>query len=120
MASMMKAIAQTEWGSPEVLRDVTVPRPAPQLGEVLVRVYAASINPTDVKVSEGKSIKFGGPEDPTILGTDGAGEVVEVGEGCTKFESATGSSSPGRGPRTWRTPSFVRSQRSFVGECRRI
>merc|ERR1711879_369270 len=28
----------------------------------------------------------GGPEDPMILGTDGAGEVVEVGECCSKFK----------------------------------
>jgi len=81
----MKAIAQTEYGSPEVLQDMVLPKPTPKLGEVLVRIYAASINQTDVKVSVGKSVKFGGPEDPMILGTDGAGEVVEVGEGCTKF-----------------------------------
>jgi zinc-binding alcohol dehydrogenase family protein len=83
----MRAIAQTAYGGPEVLQEMTVQKPKPKVGEILVRVYAASINPTDVKVSEGKSVKFGGPDDPTILGTDGAGEVVELGDGCTKFKA---------------------------------
>jgi len=82
----MRAIAQTSYGGPDVLQEMTVSKPIPNVGEILIRVYAASINPTDVKVSEGNSVKFGGPDDPTILGTDGAGEVVELGDGCTKFK----------------------------------
>lgn len=83
----MQAIAQTAYGSPEVvLQDMQLPKPLPKAGEILVRVHAASINPTDVKVSAGKSVKFGGADEPIILGTDAAGEVVELGEGCTKFK----------------------------------
>jgi len=82
----MGAVAQVTYGGPEVLQDMRLPVPVPKEGELLVRIYAASVNPTDVKVSEGKGPKFGAPGEPFILGTDAAGEVVEVGEGCVKFK----------------------------------
>ena len=85
MASM-RAIAQVEYGSPEVLKDMTLPKPVPKAGELLVRVYASSVNPTDVKVSEGNGPKFGAPGEAFILGTDAAGEVVEIEQGCGKFK----------------------------------
>ncbi len=54
---------------------------------VLVKVYAASINPLDLKVLEGElkailPVKF-----PLILGNDFAGTVVEVGSNVTKFKA---------------------------------
>ena len=45
----MRAIRQDVLGGPEVLQEVDVPRPKPGISEILVRVHAASVNPTDWK-----------------------------------------------------------------------
>ena len=44
----MRAIEQKRYGGPEVLELVDVERPEPGPAEVLVRVVAAGVNPTDV------------------------------------------------------------------------
>lgn len=75
----MQAIAATAWGGPEVLQVVEVPIPDLLPGEVLVRVEAAGVNPTDWK-----SRATGGRgywRDPAILGFDVAGVVEEVADG---------------------------------------
>lgn len=64
-------------GGPEVLELVEAPRPEPHADEVLVRVLAVSVNHLDLWVRRGMPgmpIPF-----PRILGSDGTGEVVEVG-----------------------------------------
>ncbi|WP_093803778.1 NADP-dependent oxidoreductase [Streptomyces sp. Wb2n-11] len=43
----MRAIGQDEFGGPEVLKIVEAERPEPGPAEVLVRVHAAGVNPTD-------------------------------------------------------------------------
>ena len=48
MAEMMRAVGFTEFGDPSVLRIVTVPKPSPGPGQVLVKVAAATVNPTDL------------------------------------------------------------------------
>ena len=40
----MKAILQTNYGSPDVLRPTEVEKPAPKENQALVKVHAASIN----------------------------------------------------------------------------
>jgi NADPH:quinone reductase-like Zn-dependent oxidoreductase len=62
--------------------DVEVYKPGP--GEVLIKVQAAALNPVDWKIQ--RSITPGGqfPE-YTIIGEDISGDIVEVGEGVTKF-----------------------------------
>ncbi|GAA1422718.1 NADP-dependent oxidoreductase [Agrococcus citreus] len=83
---MMQAVAATAWGAPEVLRPVEVPVPSLLPGEVLVRVEAAGVNPTDQK-----SRATGGRgywRDPAILGFDVAGIVEEVADGS--FRHAVG------------------------------
>lgn len=61
-----------------------VERPKPGQGEVLLRLHFASLNPADnylaIKMYPAR------PEFPHILGRDGAGTVVEVGPGVTKFK----------------------------------
>lgn len=77
----MKAIRVNEWGKPVQLEDV--PQPTPADDEVLVRVRAASINPFDNAVAAGYLAFMA--TTPLTLGTDVAGEVVEVGKDVTNF-----------------------------------
>ena len=71
----MKAVRVNAWGQPTQVEDIPQPRPASD--EVLVRVHAASINPFDIFVHAG--YMQGMLSTPLTLGTDFAGEVVEVG-----------------------------------------
>ena len=83
---MMKAaIARGYIGHNASLVEVaSMPRPGAQLGpgEVLVRVYASSVNPVDWKLAAapGWGLHF-----PVILGMDLAGVVVAVGSGCARL-----------------------------------
>lgn len=63
----------------------TLPDPTPGPGEVLIAPKAWSINYRDFAVATGKY--FGGAlQKPTIPLSDGAGEVVAVGAGVTRFQ----------------------------------
>ncbi len=75
----MRAVVARGAGGPEVLHLEDVRRPSPGLTEILVRVHAAGINPTDWK---GRAEGAHG-SDPVILGYDVAGVVEEVGFGVT-------------------------------------
>jgi NADPH:quinone reductase-like Zn-dependent oxidoreductase len=80
----MHAIAAREWGGPDVLEYVTVPRPKPRATEILVAVHAAGVNPTDWK---GRATGgFGQYGEPAILGHDVAGVVEAVGHGVRLFQ----------------------------------
>lgn len=79
----MRAIRQEALGGPEVLREVVVERPEPGLSQVLVRVHAAGLNPTDWK-HRAHSIFLGPP--PFTLGWDVSGTVEETGFGVTIFK----------------------------------
>jgi NADPH:quinone reductase-like Zn-dependent oxidoreductase len=62
-----------------------IPRPVPKEGEVLVQVEAAALNPIDWKIRDYDF--FLKPEDyPALLGTDIAGEVIEVADGVKNVE----------------------------------
>jgi NADPH:quinone reductase-like Zn-dependent oxidoreductase len=61
------------------------PDPAPGPGEVLIQVHACSLNYRDFAVAAGKY--FGGAlKAPAIPLSDGAGQVVAVGPGVTRFK----------------------------------
>ncbi len=75
----MKAVRIHQFGGPEVLTYEDVPDPQPHKNEVLVRVRACSLNHLDLWVRKG----LPGVNLPHILGSDVAGEVVEVGEYVT-------------------------------------
>ncbi|WP_330461288.1 NADP-dependent oxidoreductase [Streptomyces sp. NBC_00820] len=79
----MRAISQDVLGGPEVLKEVEIERPVPRPNEVLVRVRAAGVNPTDWK--HRATGGFLG-EPPFVLGWDVSGEVVETGVGVAAFE----------------------------------
>jgi NADPH:quinone reductase-like Zn-dependent oxidoreductase len=82
----MKAIQITEFGGPEVLALVDVPRPTPIATEVLVEVRAAGLNPVDWKTREGSGVSASAGPPPFVPGWDVAGVVSEVGYGVTLFE----------------------------------
>jgi NADPH:quinone reductase-like Zn-dependent oxidoreductase len=82
----MKAIRIHNYGGPEVLKYEDAPRPEPGEGEVLIRVYAASVNPIDWKVREGHTKDFWPHKFPLILGWDLSGVVEELGRGVSRFK----------------------------------
>ena len=87
----MKAILQDRYGSPDVLRIAEVNKPFPRENEVLVKVYAASINGSDREGLIGKPLyaRFGGMMKPgnRILGSDIAGRVELVGNNVKQFQA---------------------------------
>ncbi|WP_017594959.1 NADP-dependent oxidoreductase [Nocardiopsis potens] len=78
----MRAVSQDEHGGPEVLHLVEKEVPSPGVGEVLVKVRAAGVNPTDYKHRSGRRF-LGDP--PYVLGWDVSGTVAAVGLGVTLF-----------------------------------
>jgi NADPH:quinone reductase-like Zn-dependent oxidoreductase len=88
----MKAIICTKYGSPDVLQLQEVEKPAPQDDEVLIRIYAASINARDWRFMRAKPffvrLMPGGFLQPKnkILGADLAGRVEAVGRNVRQFK----------------------------------
>ncbi|HMG23026.1 MAG TPA: NADP-dependent oxidoreductase [Kofleriaceae bacterium] len=83
----MKALVARRYGGPEVL--AIVDRPEPEVGprDVLIAVRAASLNPLDFKVREGK-VKLVLPlRPPVALGCDVAGVVERTGAEVTRFRT---------------------------------
>jgi len=91
----MRAVRFYAYGGPEQVVLERVPRPEPQVGEVLVRVYAAGVNPVDWKIRKG----FFKNERPVPLpftpGSELAGTVEQLGQGVVGF--TTGQAVYGRG-----------------------
>jgi NADPH:quinone reductase len=75
----MRAVGFTEFGDPSVLGIVKVPRPSPGPGQVLVKVAAATVNPTDLGFRHGGRALAPGMEPPYIPGMDLAGVIDAVG-----------------------------------------
>ena len=87
----MKAFIYEKYGPPETLRLAEVDKPAPDSGEVLIRVLAVSVNPADWHSLRGKplfaraTLGLVRPKHQ-ILGVDIAGLVEVVGGGVTRFQ----------------------------------
>jgi NADPH2:quinone reductase len=70
----------------EVLRSGTLATPSPQAGEVLVRLRASGVNPSDVKARAGlRGGKSGMPYPRIVPHSDGAGVVVSSGPQASRF-----------------------------------
>ncbi|ELR99695.1 Zn-dependent oxidoreductase, NADPH:quinone reductase [Gloeocapsa sp. PCC 73106] len=81
----MKAIVMIAPGAPEVLQLQELPEPTlQQPTDVLIQLKAAGVNPIDTKIRARGTFY---PEQlPAILGCDGAGIVVAIANGVTKFK----------------------------------
>ncbi len=79
--SEMTCIEITEPGGPEVLKSTLRPVPAPQAGEILIRVRAAGVNRPDCVQRQGH---YAPPEGVTdIPGLEVAGEIAALGDGVS-------------------------------------
>lgn len=81
----MKAAAIDRFGPPRVLKLHTLPVPRPGPKQVLIAVYAAGVGVWDASVRDGSWRPYGRPKFPLVLGTDGAGVVIEKGNGVRRF-----------------------------------
>lgn len=80
----MKAWQITECTGPDGLRLVNVPDPKPRAGEVLVRIRAVSLNYRDLGATRRE--RPGNLSLPFTVCSDGAGEVVAIGDGVSKWK----------------------------------
>jgi len=83
----MKAAYIHEYGGPEKIIVGELPDPELASNEVLIRVHAASVNPVDWKIREGRLKLFSGKKFPIILGTEIAGEIVQCGSETSGLKS---------------------------------
>ena len=101
----MKAIIYTEYGSPDVLHLAEVEKPTPKANEVLIRVYASTVNFGDTMARNFRyiaprefnmpmilllpariSFGFSKPK-KQILGNEFAGEIEAIGSAVTQFKA---------------------------------
>jgi NADPH:quinone reductase-like Zn-dependent oxidoreductase len=78
----MLAIQLTKYGKPEEgLRPVEIAEPGdPEPGQILIRVEYAPINDSDLLVASG--LYAVQPKLPSVVGNEGAGKVLAVGDGA--------------------------------------
>lgn len=79
----MKAIVMNGIGGRDMMEHVELPEPTPGPGEVLVDIAYAGVNFMDIGVRQG--IAWTERPNPKVLGVEGAGRVIAVGEGVEEF-----------------------------------
>jgi NADPH2:quinone reductase len=82
---MMKAVLMTEKGSVDVLEYADIAEPeitAPT--QLKIKIKAAGVNPIDTKVR--KNGTFYQQPLPVVLGCDGAGVIVDIGDKVSEFK----------------------------------
>lgn len=82
----MKALTFKRYGKSPEIGFAEVPRPTLQPDELLVEVHAVGLNPIDNMIPTGMFkpiLKF---QLPATMGSDLAGEVIEVGSRVTRFK----------------------------------
>ncbi|HYY41935.1 MAG TPA: NAD(P)-dependent alcohol dehydrogenase, partial [Pyrinomonadaceae bacterium] len=86
----MKAIVYHNSGPRDVLRCEEIERPTAGVGEVLIKVRAAAVNPLDAHLLKHRLIRrfmfATGKQKPARPGRDVSGEVEAVGAGVTRFK----------------------------------
>jgi len=81
----MKAIVINQYGDSSEFKQTDISRPSPYGNQVLVKVFATSINPIDTKIRKGVVPNAFQPNFPMILHSDFSGEIVEIGENVSRF-----------------------------------
>jgi NADPH:quinone reductase-like Zn-dependent oxidoreductase len=93
----MKAVVWTKYGPPDVLQLKEVEKPAPKDNEVLIRIHTTTVTAGDCEM---RSLKFPiylslpmrlwkgflKPKENSIMGTELAGEIEEVGKDVKQFK----------------------------------
>ena len=83
----MKAIRIHEFGGPEVMKLEEIERPRPAADEILIKVYASSVNPADYIIRQGgNEVLRSFLKLPLGLGLDAAGIVEETGSEVADFK----------------------------------
>jgi NADPH:quinone reductase-like Zn-dependent oxidoreductase len=82
----MKAVRIHEYGNSEVLRVEDIPIPEIKDDEVLIKIYATSVNPVDWKVREGMVKWRNLHQLPLTLGWDVSGVIDKTGSKAQKFK----------------------------------
>ena len=85
-----------------IFGEVTIPEPS--AGQVLVAIKAVSLNFRDLAVVTGRFPR--NTSQPTIIASDGCGEVIAIGDGVTAFR--TGDRVAGSFFQKWLTGPFAR------------
>ena len=93
----MKAIVCTSYGSPEVLELKEVEKPAPNVNEILIKVYASTVTAGDVRLRSftwapwfwlpGRIMYGFRKPRRNIPGNELAGEIESVGKNVTQFST---------------------------------
>lgn len=81
----MKAAQIKKYGDSNVIEIVEIEKPKAGKGQVLIKVYASSINPFDIAVRNGFVANMTDSKLPMIIGSDMSGVITEVGEGIENF-----------------------------------
>jgi NADPH:quinone reductase-like Zn-dependent oxidoreductase len=91
----MKAAIHTKYGPPDVVKVMEIPKPVPKHNEVLIKVYASTVNRTDCGFRSAEyfiSRFFSGLVRPrrNTLGCEFAGEIEAIGEGVKLWKTGDG------------------------------
>ena len=81
----MKTMCVSDSAQPPVLVEETVPQPQPRRGELLVRVYAAGVTPTELLWYSTTHNKNGERRSHAVPGHEFSGVIAAVGEDTVGF-----------------------------------
>jgi len=79
----MRAMVIKSFGGPDVFEAQDLPTPQPGPGELLVKVYATSVNPVDYKIRQNGT--WAGVQPPAVIGYDVSGVVAALGDSVGDF-----------------------------------
>jgi len=101
----MKAVYQTQYGKSDVLQYGEQTSPVLKANDIRIKNHASSVNPRDWMIRSGRyQLQFLVPSFPLILGSDFAGEVVEIGNKVKGFnigDKVFGMKNPSEGLATY-------------------